>query len=55
MTNAAHTSQLPSLISDAQTARGAIKHECAECGAGYATRDELHRHELKTDHDIEGY
>lgn len=29
-----------------QTARGAIKHECDECGAGYATRDELFNHEI---------
>jgi hypothetical protein len=39
-------------ISDAQTGRGRIKYECDECGAGYATRDELERHELRTDHDV---
>lgn len=42
-------------ISDAQTARGAIRFECYECGKGYATRDEMNIHEIKTDHDVEGY
>lgn len=42
-------------MSDAQTGRGTIKHECAECGKGYVTRDELIRHEIVTDHDVEGY
>lgn len=39
----------------AQTARGEIQHECAECGAEYVTRDEIIRHEVETDHDIDGY
>lgn len=39
--------------SDAQTARGTIKHECEECGAPYVTKDELDRHELVTGHDVE--
>jgi hypothetical protein len=41
-------------MSDAQTARGTIKHECNECGKGYVTKDELTRHEIETDHDAEG-
>lgn len=40
-------------MSDAQTARGTIAHECAECGKPYVTRDELIRHEIETDHDID--
>jgi hypothetical protein len=39
-------------ISDAQTGRGKINYECDECGAEYVTRDELDRHELATDHDV---
>lgn len=40
---------------DAQTAKGKIQHECAECGKGYVTRDELMRHEIVTDHDVERF
>lgn len=39
-------------MSDAQTARGRIAYECDECGAEYVTRDELERHEIKTNHDV---